>query len=52
MISHTIFVIIVKLIAFSTNKNCSEVLSNSQVMLPTNHNKVDDIESGSNQTDA
>jgi len=33
----------------STEKNCSEVLSNSQVMLPTNQTKVVDVEAGSNQ---
>ena len=33
----------------STDKNCLEVLSNSQVMLPQIENKVDDIEAASNQ---
>ena len=33
----------------STDKNCSEMLSNSQVMLPTNENEVDDIEASSKQ---
>eukprot|EP00253_Pinus_taeda_P000604 PITA_00604 len=33
----------------SEHKNCSEVVSNSQVMLPKSQNKVDDIEACSNQ---
>ena len=33
----------------STDKNSTEVLSNSQVMLPENQNKVDDIEAASNK---
>jgi hypothetical protein len=33
----------------STDKNSLEVLPNSQVMLPRNENKVDDVEAASNQ---